>query len=265
MGYPGAKQVMSRAIINQIPPHRLYVEPFLGTGVIMQTKLPALANVGIDRDPAMVAAAQSWVSTVQPLTLLSGDSLEWLRASSWFGDEFVYADPPYVRSARRSARDLYRYEMTDEDHVRLLDILCHLECPVMISGYHSELYDEYLSGWRLLTVEVMGHAGLNTECLWMNYPEPVKLHDYRFLGEDRTDRQRIKRKKDRWLAKLRAMPVLERRAILWALSDLESSQSDLQDLEVQRSQLDLQDIVDGVDCCTGGVAGSDYTGLCSRD
>lgn len=227
-GYPGAKQVMSRVIINQIPPHRVYVEAFMGSGVILKTKLPALVNIGIDLDPEMVGAVQSFMATVPAGSALNVNSLEWLADYDWQGDEFVYADPPYVLGSRRSQLPLYRYEMSDEDHMRLLAILCELPCKVMLSGYPSELYDRLLVGWRCETVQIMGHAGLNTECLWMNYPQPVELHDYRFLGEDRTDRQRIKRKKDRWAAKLRNMPVLERQAILWALREVEDSQDCLQ-------------------------------------
>lgn len=265
MVYPGAKNILSRVIINQIPPHRVYVEPFLGSGVIMQTKLPAWANIGIDRNPLMVAEAQLYMSALPAGVALEADSIAWLKAYQFQGDEFVYGDPPYVRSARRSGRDIYAFEMTDDDHVALLDVLCSLPCPVMLSGYASELYDSRLSGWRRLEVDVMGHVGMNTEVLWMNYPEPIELHDYRFLGDNRTDRQRIKRKKERWLAKLRSMPVLERRAILWALSEL-----------VEDSQECLQDIVDVVDCdyvghvarndCISGVVdGSVCAGQCGQE
>jgi hypothetical protein len=229
--YPGAKNVMSRAIINQMPPHRVFIEPFMGSAVIMQTKLAALQNIGIDRDPLMVGRAQSWMATraTGSYEAIVADSLDWLERYSFQGDELVFNDPPYVLEARRSQRPLYKFEMSDVDHGRLLDRLCELPCKVMLCGYASALYAERLAGWRTLEVQVMGHMGMNTEILWMNYPEPIELHDYRYLGEDRTERQRIKRKKERWSNKLRNMPVLERRAILWALSDLESSQECLQD------------------------------------
>jgi hypothetical protein len=35
--------------------------------------------------------------------------------------------------------------------------------------------------------------------VWMNFPEPAELHDYRFLGEDYRERQDIKRQRERWL------------------------------------------------------------------
>ncbi len=51
------------------------------------------------------------------------DAVDFLRGYPFNGSEFVYADPPYVRSARRSVRPIYRFEYTDDDHVRLLDVL----------------------------------------------------------------------------------------------------------------------------------------------
>jgi DNA adenine methylase len=89
---------------------------------------------------------------------------------------------------------------------------------VMLSGYRSELYDRLLSGWRRYEFQAVKRNGQKaTECLWMNFPEPMELHDYRWLGTDRIDRQRIKRKTERWRAKFRAMPANERYAILHAL------------------------------------------------
>jgi hypothetical protein len=51
----------------------------------------------------------------------------------------------------------------------------------------------------------------------MNYPTPVALHDYRYLGDNFRERERIKRKANRWVAKLQNMPVLERQALLSAI------------------------------------------------
>jgi hypothetical protein len=39
------------------------------------------------------------------------------------------------------------------------------------------------------------------------------------LGEDFRQRERIKRKKQRWLNRLRTMPILERQALLAAIGD----------------------------------------------
>ena len=51
----------------------------------------------------------------------------------------------------------------------------------------------------------------------MNYSMPVELHDYRHPGNNFRERERIKLKSRRWVAKLRSMPVLERQALLSAI------------------------------------------------
>ena len=80
----------------------------------------------------------------------------------------IYADPPYVLSTRN--RKNYRYEMTDQDHVELLEALLLHTGPVMISGYDNEIYSEYLKGWRKESTPARAENSLpRTECLWMNY------------------------------------------------------------------------------------------------
>lgn len=65
----------------------------------------------------------------------------------------------------------------------------------------------------------MTRGGLRTESLWFNFDEPVQLHDYSFLGENFRQRERIKRKKERFIARLQKMDKLERQALLAALDD----------------------------------------------
>lgn len=52
MPYPGAKNSphLANTLINLMPPHRLYAEPFAGSGAILFRKRPAAVNVGIDAD-----------------------------------------------------------------------------------------------------------------------------------------------------------------------------------------------------------------------
>jgi hypothetical protein len=79
-----------------------------------------------------------------------------------------------------------------------------------------------LEGWRTHTFQAMTRRGPATEWLWTNYPEPTALHDYRFLGDNYRERERIKRKIGRWTARLWGMDLLERRALLAALQTVES-------------------------------------------
>lgn len=228
--YPGGKagSGVYQKIINQMPPHRTYIEPFLGGAAIMRAKRPALINIGIDMDQRVVREQRfvENLGNVPNLQLVWANGVKYLTAHQDLlaEDCLVYCDPPYLMSTRSSQRQLYAFEMADEEsHRRLLEVLLGLRCMVMISGYWSSLYEELLQGWRTYSFQAMTRGGtLATEWLWMNYPEPVELHDYRFLGETFRERERIKRKKARWSARLERMPVLERQALLMAIDEFGS-------------------------------------------
>lgn len=85
-----------------------------------------------------------------------------------------YIDPPYLHETR-STKDLYDHEMSESDHVRLLDVLRRVEGKVMLSGYPSELYRETLADWRSVAFNLPNNlAGgkskaRETEMLWMNF------------------------------------------------------------------------------------------------
>lgn len=200
-------------IINQMPPHRVYIEPFLGWGTIMKAKLPADRNIGIDRDGDRIQTARLELPSAE---LTIGDGVAFLERFEFRGGELVYCDPPYLLETR-TGHQRYNFELSD--HRRLLDVLSRLPCPVILSGYFSELYDETLRTWRVVTYTGQTRGGPRTEYLWLNFPEPLELHDYRYLGRNFRERERIKRKISRWSNKLTAMPPLERHALMAALRE----------------------------------------------
>lgn len=222
--YPGGKNGSGvyQAIINQFPPHRTYIEPFLGGAAIMRMKLPALASIGIDIDADVVRKSAGL--EIPNLELLNEDALSFLKSYAWQGDEVVYCDPPYLLETRRCKHNIYRHEMgTKAEHLKLLRVLKSIRSNIAISGYWSELYASELQGWRTLSFQTSNRGGRAIEWLWMNYPPPVMLHDYRYLGKTFRERERIKRKQQRWKARLAKMPDLERYALLSAIADIASS------------------------------------------
>lgn len=221
MRYPGGKSGsgVRQTIINQMPPHQVYIEPFLGGGSVLFAKAPALINVGVDADPRVIDAARAWIATDGDgrgrVDLVCGDGISYLREWRWWTGALIYCDPPYLMSTRSSQRRLYRYELNLPGHIALLSVLARVPCQVMVSGYESELYNQTLSTWRVVRYQSMTRGGrMAEECLWCNFPEPTELHDYRFLGRDFRERERIRRKRARWVAMLSAMPVLERAAVV---------------------------------------------------
>lgn len=89
-----------------------------------------------------------------------------------------YVDPPYVADTRDSGRD-YRHELTDEDHLRLAELLHGVRGAVVLSGYDSALYRTLYADWR--RIEKAAHADgarSRVEVLWLspNCP-PTGLFD----------------------------------------------------------------------------------------
>lgn len=231
MSYPGGKggAGVYQTIINQLPPHEVYIEPFAGAASVSRHKRPARRTILVDRSPSIVTRFAGDLRTLPVV----GCGIAFLEKFRFKGRELVYCDPPYVQSARRSARPIYEHEMDDRAHSRLLTVLQGLPCMVALSGYDNLIYRSALKDWRVIRFSAMTRGGLATECLWMNYPAPAALHDYRHLGADYRERERIKRKVARWHAKLAGLPPLERQAILSAC--LELSSSDLASPENARS------------------------------
>lgn len=218
MTYPGGKNGAGvyQSIINQMPPHDLYIEPFAGSAAVYRAKRPARISILIEiEDEAYRAIKPIENTAANEYYVLSTDGVAWLAArKTWTGRELVYGDPPYPRSSRRSDRAIYKHEWSDADHVAFLIVAQCLPCMVMISGYDHPIYHDMLADWRLVKFTGQTRRGPAIEHLWCNFPEPKVLHDPQYLGKNRTDRQRIKRKAERWKSRLAALTPLERQAVL---------------------------------------------------
>ncbi len=154
---------------------------------------------------------------------ICGDAIAYLQKRSWGLEELVYCDPPYMHETR-GRKDRYKFEMTDLQHRRFLRVALEVPAMVIISGYWTSLYAEMLAAWNHSTFQTVNRAGQKTEeHLWFNYPVPVELHDYRYLGSDFRERERIKRKKARWIGKLSRMPMLERQALSGAIAEFNAT------------------------------------------
>jgi DNA adenine methylase len=218
VGYFGSKATsgLSQAIIALMPPHEVYIETHLGGGAIMQRKHPSLKSIGIDIDSRPLKEFEC----SYPVELINKCAHDFLRDYAYTGTELIYCDPPYLLSTRTSQRR-YRFEYTEVQHIELLKILKALPCHVIISGYRSLLYDELLTGWNTIELQVMNQGGVRTEKLWFNFVAD-RVHSARFAGKNFTHRQCIKRKAQRWQRNYAAMPHAERVAIMAALMEVES-------------------------------------------
>jgi len=108
---------------------------------------------------------------------------------------FMYLDPPYVPESRKAGS--YRFEMSENDHQELIDVLTDCKSMVLLSGYENRLYRALeLVGWERKDFDVicsaigrdensggLGQGSLTkeehqrTECLWLNPALHKMLHN----------------------------------------------------------------------------------------
>jgi len=101
-------------------------------------------------------------------------------------DAFAYCDAPYP-SETRTAKNVYEYEFTRQDHIKLRDYIKNWSGKICLSTYPSEIYEELANeGWYKLEIKVSKWSRVlrknqssNTrsraiEVLWMNYEPPQK-------------------------------------------------------------------------------------------
>lgn len=93
-----------------------------------------------------------------------------------------YCDPPYVQSTRTAtahSRHCYRYEMKDDDHAALAELLQKIKGMAIVSGYECPLYAELYKGWRKATGKgyADGATGRRdrTETVWLSPSVPRGL------------------------------------------------------------------------------------------
>lgn len=226
--YPGAKggNGVAERIISLMPVHSTYVELCCGSAVVFRKKRPAAAAILADLDPEIVSL---WAARFLPATVvIKADATEkssWppsLKAATLDPNTLLYCDPPYLSTPTVNGNRYPCRLDREEDHRKLIGVLRQLPCRVMLSGYASPLYNDLLRDWRCVAFSAATRGSARIECVWLNFPEGLPLHDTRFVGLDRRDRERIKRKRDRWRAKFEAMRPDERQVIYEALLAVQS-------------------------------------------
>lgn len=254
--YPGSKWRIAENIVDLIPPHHTYLEPYFGSGAVFFNKSPSdiemindldsnVTNLFqcIQTDPEQLARLvmttpfsrelydKQFDKTIKDTALLSAheratnflircwqghgyrtnghkvgwkndiqgrESMyalwNWYRLPDWiiqvterlrqvqienrpalevierfnYSNVFMYIDPPYVLSTRKGNQ--YKYEMTDVDHIELLNTLRSSQAKIMLSGYDSKLYNDLLPDWNKTTmVSHTENGSPRKEYIWFNY------------------------------------------------------------------------------------------------
>lgn len=133
-------------------------------------------------------AAKSWCKTpeiimeaaerLRGVQIENRPAVELIRRFN-YPNVLIYADPPYLLSTRQR-RKQYRHEMTDDDHVELLEALKAHKGLAIISGYDSDLYNRELKGWyKDGRTSFTQTASRREEIIWMNFEPAAQMDMFR--------------------------------------------------------------------------------------
>lgn len=216
-----------QTIINQIRPHDIFISCFLGNDAVLRFKKTAKRNIGMDKSETVI---RKWREL----------NLDWLELQQWCGIGFLesfrhnprfktvlFLDPPYPLDSRKSDRLTYEHELTDKEHLRILQAINQMKdwpnLDILICTSENDMYRQILKDWRVLPYPNTTRAGQVIEHLYMNYDNPQGLlHDYNFVGKDFRERERIKKKINRWAKRLLRLQGYERNAILETIRKYEN-------------------------------------------
>jgi DNA adenine methylase len=88
-------------------------------------------------------------------------------------DTLFYVDPPYAAESR-TCKAYGEFEMSEDEHRKLSDVLHSVDTRVALSGYDCPLMDELYSDWKKAIepakrINSSIRGGSRSEVLWMNY------------------------------------------------------------------------------------------------
>lgn len=203
-------------IINCIRPHDTLIIPYLGNCALTRKMRWPAQVIANDLDPFII---DQWreAQLGPQLDLYNLPALDFLATVLKLpnlGRVVIYCDPPYPLDSRKSQREVYKFEMTEQDHQEFLTAVRLLRVDCLISTYPNDLYADQLSHWQRIGFQSQTRHGPATEWLFFNYPSPVVLHDERFGGENYRQREYVKRKAARWVKRFQQMPPHEQQLIL---------------------------------------------------
>lgn len=147
---------------------RHYVKP---TG---NTSFPTYLEGYVDRfGPAL--------ERLHRVTLECRPAVEIIQKYGAESDVLLYVDPPYLAAVRgggsRGGTKRYRHDMLLEDqHAEMASVLLACRAAVVLSGYDSTAYTEWLEGWERVEFptgtgqSARGEWSVRTEMLWSNRP-----------------------------------------------------------------------------------------------
>lgn len=254
--YPGAKWRIADWIISHFPEHKVYLEPFFGSGACFFNKTPAYIETINDLDGDIVnlftvcrehpkelaqlinltpfardefkicyersdnpieQARRTLVRYHQSFGTSNSSKNSWRNVQTYGGprcatmwndlpeiicqtadrlkqaqientdaltlidrynnkETLIYCDPPYLRDIRK--KNIYAVEMSDDKHIRLLNVIKDSKSKIILSGYDNDLYNSELKGWFTAEKQTTAQMGLHrVEKLWMNFNPGIMIFE----------------------------------------------------------------------------------------
>lgn len=196
--YYGGKVGMSRLIVAMLPPHRVYIEPFFGSGAVLFAKRPTQHEIVNDLDGDITNFFRVLRDRTDELehacTLTPYARVRLVRHHRAHPvDRTLHLQPhrPVRHRGGTTRRGLHRelrrrtygrtedyaHDMGDETaHRRLADALHATAATVILSGYPSPLYEALYADWHRVEIPVHVHSSnavtveraKRIEVLWSN-------------------------------------------------------------------------------------------------
>ncbi|MCY3544798.1 MAG: DNA adenine methylase [Chloroflexi bacterium] len=150
------------------------------TGLAQKASTGRWAHCRLTSRAGMAGAISRWLGAVEGLPLIAqrlirvqieNDSAINVIRRYDSADTLFYCDPPYPHESRRDT-NAYGYEMSDDDHRELAELLRSVKGKVALSGYRCNLMDELYSDWRCIEASPRTAHSVKTirqEALWVNY------------------------------------------------------------------------------------------------
>ncbi|BAZ36874.1 D12 class N6 adenine-specific DNA methyltransferase (plasmid) [Calothrix sp. NIES-4101] len=156
------------------------------TGLAQTASEGRWAHCKLTSRAGMAGAVSRWLGSVEGLSeivqRLLRVQIENDRATNVIKrydspDTLFYCDPPYPHDSRGDS-NAYAFEMTDEEHCALAEVLRNVEGKVALSGYDCSLMQQLYGDWRCLKApEKLCHSIKTTrqEVLWVNFETNAKF------------------------------------------------------------------------------------------
>lgn len=212
MGNKGG-QGIKEPLLNCVPIANRYFSLFYGQGGF--ENLPDFKNIKWSCSEKC-QGLQSF-STMQA-SIVENDYKSLIDKNNCTSDDFVFADPPYMLSTRRSGKRYYKHEFSTENHIEFLSYASGSPAMWLITHPPCALYNRLLQSWLKIPMGYQTRNGYFEDCIWLNFnPKLVELVTYKYLGNNFIERQQIKRKRANLVKKFKALTFHEQQAILQEL------------------------------------------------